>query len=493
MANSRLSGTVGSFWRATAVSPGYPALGGKIETETVIVGGGIVGLTAAYQLALEGRSVVVLEGLSIGGQVTGGSSAKITTQHRLIYRYLIDTVGADRARAYAEANANACATIRRWVAENDMDCDLETRAAYTYATEEAQAAAIQAEAQAARTVGLAADVLDRAPLPFETGPALCFPDQAQFNPAAYLVGLALIVTGMGVRLFERSRARTIEEGDRWRVITDDGEVSARNIVVATNLTVKSPLGMASRTRPRSHPVLGFRIEDPGLIDGMFITADGPTHSFRTGRDGEGPLLLSLGPRFDTGQVGDVVALFTELESWTRRHFPVGETVWRWCNEDYDTPDRIPYAGEPDPEGSPGFHIATGFNAWGISNGTAAGLLIAGNIAGRDHSWAALYDPTRPAPEGFNPGGDSRSRVAGPDAIAPGSGGVFKRGEDEIAAFRDFDGTLHALSANCTHKGCTLTWNNADGTWDCPCHGSVFAQDGRVLHGPARDSLPPVEI
>jgi glycine/D-amino acid oxidase-like deaminating enzyme/nitrite reductase/ring-hydroxylating ferredoxin subunit len=447
----------------------------------------------AHRLAQDGRSVVLLEGLSIGGQVTGGSTAKITTQHRLIYRNLLDTFGPERARAYAEANATACATIRAWIVENDLDCDLETRAAYTYVTEAAQAAAIEAEAQAARSLGLAADVLDRAPLPFETGPALCFLDQAQFNPAAYLVGLARTVTAMGVRLFERSRARTIEEGERWRVVTDDGEVIAQNIVVATNLTVKSPVGMANRTRPRMHPVLGFRIEDPKLVDGMFISADEPTHSFRTGRDGDGLILLSLGPRFDTGHVSDVAALFIELENWTRRHFQVGEPALRWCNEDYDTPDRIPYVGEPDPDGSPGFYIATGFNAWGISNGTAAGLLIAHRIAGRENPWTTLYDPTRPAPDDFNPGGDSASRVSGPDAIAPGTGGIFKQGEEEVAAFRAHDGTMLAHSARCTHKGCTLTWNNADGTWDCPCHASIFSSDGRVLHGPARDPLAKVEL
>ncbi len=488
-----LHGTVGSFWRATAVSPGYPALGGTIETDTVIVGGGIVGLTAALRLAEEGRSVVLLEGLTIGGQVTGGSSAKITTQHRLVYRHLIDTLGVERARTYAEANATACARIRGWIVDNGLDCDLETKAAYTYATDPGQADEIAAEAGAARSLGLAAEVLNRAPLPFETGSALCFPDQAQFNPAAYLVGLSMTVTAMGVGLFERSRARTIEEGERWRVVTDDGEVHAQNIVVATNLPVKSPVGMANRTRPHSHPVLGFRLEDPALIDGMFITAGEPTRSFRMGRDGEGPVLLALGPRFATGQVGDVAALFAELEDWTRRHFPVAAPAWRWCNEDFDTADRVPLAGEPDPEGSPGFHVATGFNAWGISNGTAAAMMIADRIAGRESPWTSLFDPTRPVPEGFNPGGDSQSRVEGPDDIAAGSGGVFSRGDQEIAAFRSADGSLQAVSASCTHKGCTVTWNNADNTWDCPCHGSVFAADGRVLHGPARKPLPSVDL
>lgn len=488
-----LPGKLGSCWAANAAATNYPRLGESIQVETVVVGAGIVGLTIALRLCEEGRSVAVVEGLAVGGQVTGRSTAKITTQHALIYRHLIDKRGMDLARRYAEANSAGAAQIRNWTGQYGIACDLESKAAYAYASDPARRAEIEAEAEAARQLGLSADVLDRAPLPFETAAALRFPNQAQFNPAMYLVGLAQAVASLGGRIFEHSRARAIEEGSRWRVETDNGTIDAQNVVVATNMTIKSPVGMANRTQPRSHVAMAFRIDDPGVIDGMFIGIDEPTHSLRTARDRDGALLLALGPRFNTGQDGDVAARFVDLEAWARQNLPVGEVAWRWCNEDYDTADRVALVGEPDPEKSPGFHIATGFNAWGISNGTAAGLMIADTICGLRSPWKELYDPTRPYPEDFHKNGDSQSIVERLDDIAPGEGGVIVRGDEKIAAWRDGSGTLHAVSASCTHKGCTVTWNNADGTWDCPCHGSIFAADGSVIHGPARKPLPPAKL
>ncbi|WP_274425666.1 FAD-dependent oxidoreductase [Chelativorans sp. YIM 93263] len=488
-----LPGKADCCWVANTQITDYPPLDESIHAETVVVGGGIVGLTAALRLCEEGRSVIVLEGLRVGRQVTGRSTAKITTQHRLIYRDLIDSIGFDRARTYAEANSAGAERIKSWVAEYDIACELEAKAAYTYTQDPAIRSKIEAEADAARQLGLVAEVLDRAPLPFDTAGALRFPDQAQFNPAQYLVGLARAVESRGGRIFENSRARFIGEASRWRVVTDHGTVHAENILVATNMTVKSPVGMAHRTQPRSHPAMAFRVEDTAAIDGMFISVEDPSRSLRTGRDADGPLLVVLGQRYNTGQERDLAARFVEVEDWARANLPVGEAVWRWCNEDYDTADRVPYAGEPDPEKAPGFYIATGFNAWGISNGTAVGMMIADQIAGQANDWTALYDPARPFPEDFHQSGDSQSIVAGPEEIAPGHGGVLISGEEKIAAWRDEAGNLHTMSANCTHKGCALTWNNADRTWDCPCHGSIFAADGSVIHGPARKPLPPVEF
>ena len=154
---------------------------------------------------------------------------------------------------------------------------------------------------------------------------------------------------------------------------------------------------------------------------------------------------------------------------------------------------MPFVGEPDPNKAPGFYIATGFNAWGITNGTAAGLLIADRIRTGTSPWTALYDPARPASKKFNRGGDTQSKVSSLDEIARGSGGVIEEDGRPIAVWRDENGSLHALSASCTHKGCTVTWNNADHTWDCSCHGSMFLADGSVLHGPARKPLPPAEL
>jgi nitrite reductase/ring-hydroxylating ferredoxin subunit len=287
---------------------------------------------------------------------------------------------------------------------------------------------------------------------------------------------------------EQSRAQSFERDGRWRVGTAQGVVVADHLVMATNITVKSPVGYANKTQPRSHVVLAFRVANAETVDGMFISIDSPTHSIRTGRDSSGPLTITVGPRFDTGGDGDVAGRFRDLEGWAREHLPVQEVAWRWCNEDYDTADRRPFVGQPDREKSPEFYVATGFNGWGISNGTAAGLAIAEEIASGAKLWERLYDPCRPVPEDFHKSGDTQSLFDDMSLISPGMGGVITAGEEKIAVWRDGNGDLYALSASCTHKGCTVTWNNADRTWDCPCHGSIYAADGEVIHGPARKPL-----
>lgn len=487
-----LPGKAGSCWTAGLSRPDYPELKASIHAETVVVGAGIVGLTTALRLREAGREVAVIEALDVGGQVTGRSTAKITTQHRLIYRRLIEERGRELAKTYAEANVAGCELISRWAKDRAIACDLERRDAYVYTQKPDDRARLEAEAEAATRLGLKAEVVDRAPLPFDTEAALRFPDQAQFNPSKYLLGLAKAFVESGGRLFVRSRARLIDAASRWRVVTDHGNVHAENVVIATAMTVKSPIGMAKRTQPRMHVAMAFRTDRP-LLDGMFISLDEPARSLRIGKDAAGPLLVVLGPRFITGQDGDVAARFIELEGWVRRHFAVGEVAWRWCNEDYDTPDGVAFVGEPDPQKAPGFYIATGFNAWGISNGTAAGMLISGLIAEGSSPWKALYDPARPAPDDFNQPGKSRSLVGSVDDIGAGHGGVIDKDGEKIAVYRGPDGDLHPLSAKCTHKGCIVTWNNADLTWDCPCHGSMFAADGSVLHGPARDPMKPTRL
>ena len=237
--------------------------------------------------------------------------------------------------------------------------------------------------------------------------------------------------------------------------------------------------------------MAFRVDPSAVIDGMFIGVDEPTHSLRMGRDDDGLLLMVLGSKFGTGLEGDVAKHFLELEAWTRRNFEVGDAAWRWVNEDYDSPDRLPFVGASSQ--APNLYVATGFNAWGISNGTAAGILIAQQILGETPAWASIYDPDRKVPKGFNKGGDSQSIVHGLDDIEPGGGAVMNLGQGKIAVWKGDDGVPNAVSASCTHKGCIVTWNNADRTWDCLCHGSIFATDGSVIHGPAVEPLPPRKL
>jgi glycine/D-amino acid oxidase-like deaminating enzyme/nitrite reductase/ring-hydroxylating ferredoxin subunit len=482
-----LPGKADSCWSATTPPTSYRSLAGATRVDVAVVGAGIVGLTTAHLLVRAGLSVAVLEARRVGRQVTGRSTAKITSQHSLIYRHLRDTFDLDTARLYAEANRAGVRQIRKWIDELGIACDYEQKDAYAYTCDPRQAADIEKETAVAGELDFRAEALAEAPLPFATAGALRFAGEAQFNPTQYLVGLAAAVTAAGGRVFENTRVSSVESGKRWRLTAGRTRLDADHVVVATNLPIAGPVNYDARTQPRGHLAMAFRMTADAAIEGMFIGIDQPTHSLRMGRDREGLLLVVLGPRFNTGQDGDVAARFRELESWTRAHMKVGEVAWRWVNEDYDTADRVPFIGAPSKKART-FYIATGFNGWGISNGTAAGLLIADQIEGRSNPWSQLYDPNRRTPKKFNKGGDTQSHVRSIDDIPPGHGGVIKRGRGKIAVRKTTRGVLHAVSASCTHMGCTVTWNNADLTWDCPCHGSIFSADGQVIHGPAVEPL-----
>jgi glycine/D-amino acid oxidase-like deaminating enzyme/nitrite reductase/ring-hydroxylating ferredoxin subunit len=430
----------------------------------------------------------VLEARRIGRQVTGRSTAKITVQHGLIYRHLIDTLGIEKAQQYADANQAGFRYIESLIADHAIECDFEPKDAFVYVGPKSnRRQELDAEAEAAQRVGLDAEVLTQAPLPFATGGALRFPRQAQFNPAKYLIGTASVATDSGVTIFEQTRVKEIEPASRWRVLAEGGEVAAHDVIVATNSPLAAPQDFDARVQPRCHLAMAFRIDPVNAPNGMFIAGEEPFHSIRTGHDGTGLVLVVLGPRFNTGQEGDVAGQFRHLEDWVRGNFRIRHIGWRWSNEDMDTADRLAFIGAV-PERNSGFYVATGFNAWGITNGTAAGILLADQIVRRANSWAGLFDPARPYPQAYNRGGSTANPIDSIARLDAGAGGVVERNGEKIAVWKDDDGTVHALSAKCSHKGCLVTWNNADRTWDCPCHGSIFAKDGSVIHGPAVEPL-----
>jgi glycine/D-amino acid oxidase-like deaminating enzyme/nitrite reductase/ring-hydroxylating ferredoxin subunit len=500
-------GRVGSYWLETAQRRRYPPLAGAAAVDVAVVGGGIAGLTAAWLLKREGRRVAVLEAGRILDRVTGRTTAKISALHGLRYASMASAFGRDAARLYGEANQQAIERIAEAVAELGVECGFERKAAYVFSSSGRKLDAIRQEAEIARQLGLPAAFVREIPLPVASAGAVRFEGQAQFHPVRFLAGMAEAIDGDGSAVHEDTRVLDVAEGEPCRVETERGALEAAHAIVATNLPILDRGGFFAKAFPTMHTVLAARIEEEGAPDGMFLAVDDPEFSARTHRDEHGLVLISDGRAFKTGHERDVEAAHAELETLVRRCFRVRALEWRWANQDYATMDGVPYVGQPTPMARR-IHVATGFNHWGMTNSMVAAQILRDAVLGRPNPWAELYAATRVKPAVSAPaflkenldvarqwiGGRLGGGEAPVEALRPGEGAVLKIGGERCAVSRGDDGRLTALSARCTHMGCTVAWNGLERTWDCPCHGSRFAaEDGRVLNGPAVRPLAPKTV
>jgi glycine/D-amino acid oxidase-like deaminating enzyme/nitrite reductase/ring-hydroxylating ferredoxin subunit len=378
---------------------------------------------------------------------------------------------------------------------------LERRAAYVYAHSKEKVPEIEREVEVAQRLGLPASLVGEVPLPFPIAAAIRFDEQAQFNPCKYALGLAGAFTDAGGQVFERARAVRIEHGEPCRVVTDRGTVTARDVIAATHMPLGKEGMFFAKAYPYAHPMVAARIEPAKAPDGMFISAERPTHSVRTARWGDETYLVAVGGAYKPGHTHEQIEMFDKLKRFVCGQFRVQSIDYYWTNEDYESMDGMPFVGRAS-SGAEHLFVATGFNAWGITNGTAAGMILADLVANRRNPWAEVFDATRIKPVTAGPsfvgenvsagahlvGGYLSTRSRSIDDLAAGEAEVLKLDGERVASFKDEEGNVHAVSAVCTHLGCVLGWNPADRTWDCPCHGSRFALDGSVIHGPATTPL-----
>ncbi|MEU6477637.1 FAD-dependent oxidoreductase [Streptomyces sp. NPDC047017] len=498
----------GSYWVETAPGPRRPALTRDLDVDVAVIGAGMAGLSTAYELTRAGLGVAVLEARRVAAGVTGHTTAKLTALHTLIYDRLRRTRDAQAARLYARSQSEAIEHALELVDELGIDCEWETRSAYTYVRDADRADELRAEAEAAREAGLPAKFVTETGLPFPVAGAVRVADQAQFHPRKYLLALTADLVARGGQVYEDTVVRGLTEGEPCRVTTAGGAtVRARHVVVATHYPIFDRALLFARLSPRRELVVAGPVDaalDPG---GMYITPEEDTRSVRTapyGEDGR-RLLVVTGEHFTPG-TGDTRARFDKLAGWAREHFPGVNLDHAWATQDIDPTDTVPMVG-PMHAGARNTYVATGFGGWGLSGGMMAGRLLAALVTGRDCPWQELYDPrrmrtaVREAPTFLKNQAEvarhfvgDRLRPAPPvEAVPPGEGAVVRSGADRVAVYRDEEGGVHALSARCTHLGCLVAFNSAERAWECPCHGSRFDIDGSVLQGPATRPLERREL
>lgn len=487
-----LPGSPTSPWLDGVPETSFPALHGEVHADVAVVGGGLAGTLTAHLLAEAGRSVVLLERRRVAGNTSGHTTAKASIHHGPVYAHLRETFGELGALRYALANLRGLNLLAQLCGE--VGCDFRRLSSYLYAEASAQRELVRAEEQVMRALGLPVAYEEDVDVPFPFGGAVKLRDQGQFDPARLIVRL-LERRPENLRVFEETAVTAVADGEPCVVTASDGSVRCRDVVLASQFPAVDTGAFFARLIPHTANAIAVTVRHP-IPDAMFIGR----YAVRYLEDRQH--LVVSGARHDTGQVADDRKFYRELIEWTRRYFEVEDITHHWSAEDFTAPDRVPYIGR-----SPftkHLWLASGFGGWGMTTAAASALLLTGLIAGEPDPEARFFDPARPPASGlaemldyglktaesYTIGRVLRPQLRDAETLRPDEGAVVAHEGRTYAAYREPSGQLHLLDPVCRHLACQVTWNEAEKTWDCPCHGSRYAYDGTPVYAPTRSPLLP---
>lgn len=503
-----------SCWLDTAFPElHFDTLKENTETDVVIVGGGIAGLSVAYCLLQTGKRVVLVEDGNIGSGESGHTTAHLTNALDDRYYHLLKLYGKDDTRLIAESHTQAIALIEKIVLQEEIDCDFLRLNGYLFLHPSDKQESLDKELEAARTAGLPVNMNEELP-GMKQSQVRCieFPGQGQFHPIKYLNGLCRAIEKKGGRIFTNTHAKDIgSEG----IKTSDGlTVRANHIVIATNTPVNDKYVIHMKQYPYRTYVIGAKVAKGSLPQALWWdTGDmnvnssiPPYHYVRLQPLDETHDLLICGGEDHATGLAVIEQLpeeerYAQLESWMRAHFEAGEIVYRWSGQVMEPMDSIAFIGR-NPMDKDNVYIVTGDSGNGMTHGTIAGMLITDLINGRENPLEKIYDPSRV--KWITAGGVFFKEFVGgmfnylrtnPDTdpelihtLNQDEGKVIEWQKKKCGIYRDTEDTLHVVDAACTHLQCTIRWNNDEKSWDCPCHGSRFTYKGKVMNGPANEDL-----
>jgi len=494
-----------SYWIDTAkdMLHDYPALSEDTKADVIIIGGGIAGITSAYLLGKEGLSVTVLEADRIARGTTGHTTAKITSQHNLIYHKLIKQMGVEMAQQYATANETAIREIKTLTESLKINCDFVSQPSFLFTESDDYVQELYDEMNAALNLGIQADYADTIPFPFAIKGVVRFDNQAQFHPLKYTLSLAKSFTDSGGKIYENTRAMEVNYEEGFSIITKQGKrVTADRLIIASHYPFYNKHGMYfTRIYQERSYVAAIKAAQP-YPGGMYLNVEQPTRSLRSQKTENGDLILVGGAKHKAGQCENTWEKYEELLDFANAYFTITDLPYRWSAQDCMTLDSLPYVGNYTAD-TPNLYIATGFGKWGMTNSMASGMLLRDLIVKGDSPWKDVYSPSRETKaasainfvtENFNVakkliGGKLESLAKEEDIDLPnGEGKVVELYGKRAGAYRNDEGILYIVNTTCTHMGCELNWNSAERTWDCPCHGSRFSHEGKIIEGPAVNEL-----
>ncbi len=498
-----------TVWDGVPV-PRFPSLQQDVSADVCVVGCGIAGLTTAYLLLKEGKSVVLLDEKNLGRGETGLTSAHLSNALDDRYYALEKIHGEHGARLAAESHTAAINRIERIAHDENISCEFARVDGYLFAGRKELEPTLEAEFHAARRAGIfTIEWANAAPWKeFDTGKCLRFPNQAQFHPLKYLFGLAQTVKKMGGQIYTNSRAVECHGGASTSVLLKQGSmVRAKAIVLATNVPINNRVAIHTKQVAYRTYVIGVRIPHGSIERALYWDNEDPYHYVRLESDPKhsaDEILIVGGEDHRTGEPVDYENRYDRLEAWARSRFPFAKAIeYKWSGQIIEPVDGLAFIGR-NPADHDNVFIITGDSGNGLTHGTIGGMLITDLIMERENPWRDLYNPSRlplhtikdyvkqnadvlpKYTEWVTPG-----EIKSESYIEPGTGKIIRRGAQKIAAYRDKDGKLRELSAVCPHLGCIVHWNSAEQTWDCPCHGSRFDPEGTVVNGPANSNLHPI--